>query len=39
VWAVHRLGGAAELENARRAEKDPLVLAEYAVERTEPVLS
>ena len=30
VWAIYRLGGAALLADARRAEKDPLVLAEYA---------
>lgn len=32
VWAVFRLGGGAELDATRAAEKDPLVLAEYAAE-------
>lgn len=30
VWAVHHLGGGAELAAARARESDPLVLAEYA---------
>ena len=29
VWAVRRLGGESALVEARHAEKDPLVLAEY----------
>ncbi len=32
VWAVFRLGGGAELEAARAAESDSMVLAEYAAE-------
>lgn len=32
VWAVVRLGGAHRLEPARTAEREPLVLAEYASE-------
>jgi len=30
VWAVHQLGGASQLADARAQELDPLVLAEYA---------
>lgn len=36
VWAVQRLGGAAELAAARAAETDPIVLAEYEVARGVP---
>lgn len=32
VWAVHRLGAAAALSEARMRETDPSVLAEYAAE-------
>jgi epoxyqueuosine reductase len=32
VWAVHRLGGAAELAESRTREGEPIVLAEYAAE-------
>jgi epoxyqueuosine reductase len=33
VWAVHRLGGAAKLTEARAREGEPIVLAEYAAEK------
>lgn len=36
VWAVHRLGGGAMLDELRAAETDTLVLAEYAAEGLAP---
>ena len=36
VWAVFELGGGEQLAGARASETDPLVLAEYEVERLVP---
>mgnify|MGYP000352282409 CR=1 FL=1 len=36
VWAVFRLGGGAQLTSAHAQETDPIVLAEYEVERLDP---
>lgn len=33
VWAVYRLGGGVSLQDARQAELEPTVLAEYAAEQ------